>query len=284
MALKHRKKRNVGLVYEFLLRKMSERMLEGDGDGFAEAVDVARRFFSEGMPLARERELFETVRTARGLDGPAARRVLSEVLEASRSLDAEETERQKSLLIGEVNRRFGRDFFARYRLPEYRLLASIQLALDGARGRRLSEAADRVRLEEALVGYMASSADALPADLQAEGRVDGTVYRLALKKFDDRYGRNLGPRQKKVLGEYVRFLHTGDRRRFLGFLGEQRGLVRAALSQGARLEEVRKDPVMAERLQEAAAKLRSLEPSTEDSAVSEMLLFARLAEELESDE
>ena len=96
---KHNKKRNSGLVFEFLVRQMSSDMLDGNAARYAKAVDITRRYFSEGMILSKEKQLHDVLRNTRGVTESRARRVLAEVMRHSRALDSKTLEIKKNNLI-----------------------------------------------------------------------------------------------------------------------------------------------------------------------------------------
>ena len=126
-TFKHNKKRDTGLVYEFLVRKLSQTMVEKDTSSYQKTMDILRKYYGDGAILAEERELFDVIMNARGLSEVAARRVLGEVQRVAKSMDARKIDIKKSNLIKEINYTFGRDFFSNHRVPTYRLLASIQM-------------------------------------------------------------------------------------------------------------------------------------------------------------
>jgi hypothetical protein len=278
----HNKKRNSALVYEFLVRHMGRTMIEKDLDAYRRTYEVARRYFGSGAYLAKELELFDVIRAARGLSERSARRVLEEVLSHASRLDRRTVEIKKSNLIKELNYSFGRDFFSRYRVPEYRLLASVQLLINATgAGTTLRERVENiVQLEESVVRYMMSTDPV--AGPQAPDQVDRLVCALAAKKFQERYGDALNAPQKSLLERYVRSIVTGDQSRLTDHLESERRRISGVIDGPARsLREVKEDSVMRERLAEASSRLRELRTSEPDgSIVQEMMLYQKLVEEL----
>src|SRR3990172_2102359 len=130
---KHRRARNSGLVYEFLVRRLSKSMIDGDRGTYHKTLEVLNRYYSEGTVLSEERELFDVIKNSRCLTESAARRILTEVQKHARKMDARKIDIKKSCLIKEINYAFGKGFFAEHRIPDYRLLASIQMVIDACR-------------------------------------------------------------------------------------------------------------------------------------------------------
>ena len=78
-SIKHSKKRNSGLIYEFLVRQMGLSLLEGDRDTYERSLGIVRRYFSDSTPIGSERVLFDVIRQSRGVTEAAAWRTLDEV-------------------------------------------------------------------------------------------------------------------------------------------------------------------------------------------------------------
>lgn len=274
----HNKKRNSSLVYEFMVRQMARQMIERDEAGYRRTHQIARRYFGRGTPLSKELELFNVIRASRGLPEAAARKVLQEVMLHATRMDKRVIEIKKSNLIKEVNYAFGRDFFTKHRVPEYRLLASLQLLFNAAGTTNLQERVSHIlQLEEAVVRYMMAPAES-PV---VEGpQVDHLVLELASKKFQERYGSTLNVAQKKLLETYVRSIVTGDTTRLTTTVKAEIDRIDVVLEKSRSLNEVRADKIMGEQLTEARSKLDGLKGSVSGDVVRELMLFQKLVEEL----
>lgn len=283
-SFKHNKKRNSGLVYEFIVRRMASQAIAQDATGYQKSLKIVKEYFAPGQPLAQERELFEVVCSSRGLSSESARRLLDEVLGHAQKLDHRKIEIKKSNLIKELNYTFGKNFFSEHRVPEYRLLASIQVLLESHRpGRPLLESVQRAQLEESLVRFM-TTVDPVSKPGTGDEKVDTLVCALAAKKFQEKYGQNLSPGQARILERYMRATMSEETGRFEQFLLEEFGRMSKVLENSRLMKEVREDKMMAERLDEAIARIKldrqhqSLEFMTEEA-----MLYRKLIEELSSD-
>lgn len=281
LNFKHQKRKNTGLVYEFTVRQMARQLVDRDVRGYRRTYDVARRHFGPGSYLSKELELFNVVRSSRGLPEAAARKVLQEVMAHAARLDGTHLEANKWALVRDANREFGRDFFSKHRVPEYRLLASLQLLFNSARAANLRERVESIKhLEEAVVRYMTTPECEVPRDAR---QVDRLVLELAAGKFQEKYGKSLLPQQKKLLECYVRSIVTGSTDRLTAAMEAEVSRVKLALSEATRAEEVVSDHVMRERLSEARTKLEGVKGSASAEAVQELMLYQRLVEELKKD-
>jgi hypothetical protein len=281
---RHNKKRNTGLAYELLTRKLGSQMVVQDAAGASQTLRIVKEYYSHGTPMARERDLFEVIVGNRGMTEEGARKVVSMVaLEASK-IDARKLDIKKSNLIKEVHHTFGQGFFDEFRIPTYRLLASVQLFLDGCRGSsRLSEGIQRVQLEEGIVKYMTTTDQ--EHVFQRDSEVDGLVVKLATEKFEERYGRDLTGTQRGILESYSQALFDEDMDRVAKVLFDEKKRILKILRESRNIEEVRGDQVTRERFTETISRLERLNVTDiKDETVEEMLLYCKLAEELNSDE
>ena len=284
MNLKHRKKRNTALVYEFLVRRMASTMVDRDPDSYLKALEITKRYYGAGQPLAVEKSLFDAIVQNRGVSGQAASRILQDVQRHARGTDQRLLEIKKSNLIKDVNYAFGLDFFDVHRIREYRLLASIQMLLDRYRNPNapLNEDVEKIHLEESLVKYMTSNPTQVTTQAQP---VDSLVASLAMRKFEERYSGVLSEGQRLTLRRFMNYTMTGDRDRFEREMKETIGEVVTKLSAARNTSEFTEDKVMEERLTEAFAKIGEIATGdvTTESAVQDVLLYQRLTAEIDSD-
>lgn len=279
---KHNRKRNGPLVFEFLVRRMATSVLSQDRESYSRALSLVKRHYSDGRPLAQEKSLFDVIVSSRGVSEQAARKILIEVKKASQALDGDALFAQKSKLIGEVNRSFGKNFFASHRVPEYRVFASIYLLLEQYRQKdaRLEENVSRVSLEENIISYMVAKDQ--PQKNTARTEVDGLVAALALRKYQDKYGRALDERQKRTIRSFLDFSTGGNREKFTREMEEERASLLEELSSVRSDECFKQDAVMAQRMDEALSLLGRNPTEDVESEVQEVMLFQRLLSEVKS--
>jgi len=178
---------------------------------------------------------------------------------------------------------FGKDFFSAHRVPEYRLLASIQLLLDQSEGSRLDERVSAIKIEESLVNYMIFKNEAVPK-ASANKEVDNLVCSLAAKRFQETYRNTLSRGQKNMLSKFMGLGLAGDKTRMSKFLNEQRQLLLASLTKHSSSKIINDDPIMKERFSEALLMLENHDGGSDEERIQDMMLFKKLIEELESDE
>ncbi len=275
VKFQHNKKRNVGIVRECLLRSMAEAVLKQDLKAYRTALKIFREHLAPGTCLASELAVFDVVLGTRGVSDVTARGVLAEARRAC-SGGRTDVARAKDRLVSDIHRKMGRDVLSRYRLDEYRVLASIQLFIDGcARERTLEEGHKRVLLEDGLVAYMRSERSS-QADVPM---YRGLTYTNAVNLFEKRYGQALGRSQRELLAGAVRTRVSGQP--LSSFVGPFRDRLTESLER-ALVPEMALDPAMKRRFDEARGELAMLDVSS-DTCVADLMLYSQLLEEVTSD-
>lgn len=280
-AFRHNKKRNVGLVYEFLVRRLGAQMLEQDLTGYKKTFSIVEKYYSPGAPLAKELELFELIRNTRGVSPMVARKVLANAMAGYKRLNRKTGDIKKSNLIKEVNYTFGKEFFSEHRIPEYRLLASICMFLEDV-DVPLSESVAKLQLEEALVKYMTTAAPVVQPQREQK-EVDNLVCAVAAQKFQERYGKALNRDQKRLLEKFMIAEVSGDHEGLAQFVGSERIFLEQELHKLSTDKVLREDPVMRESFSVAIEKIRE-RPPVDETVLEDLMLFYRLVEEFKSNE
>ena len=278
--LSHNKKRNLGLVYEFLTREVSSALVAGDRGRAAKAMNIIAKHLSEGSELHEELSLHRHIMESRGISERLAKRIIDELKAAGIRFAANTYRRTaaKSALIHEVNKTLGSVVFDRYRIADYTAHASVNILMSRGIGSRLDEAVEAAHVEEHLVEFLTSKV-ATPAKFDRDASL--YAYKTAVGLFEKEYGKELSGPQSVLLKEYVRVSLGGNKAPFRRVFEKQRGELREVLRH-FRVDEVFKTDVeMAARLDEAISGLDSLDSEAEES-VERLMLYHTLQKEIES--
>ena len=84
MNKSHNKKRNVGVIFELLLRCVSARLIEHDEKSAQVALDIISKYFDKESELYREFRLFNALAKSTVSDTAVAAGILSEAKQAAR--------------------------------------------------------------------------------------------------------------------------------------------------------------------------------------------------------
>ena len=192
---KHNKKRNVGVIHEQLVRYVGGAIISKDDKSAEKAIAIITRHFKPGTELHKEFRLFNALINAPMGNGELAKRVMFEAKSAAMSHDKSRLSEEKSHLIKAINHTLSEEKFYDIRVPNYRLYATVQSVLDSWRGKNILEITELAKYEHNLCEWLARS----PEPEVKNESVDPLAYRLMLKKFQEKYGKNLLPSQKKVV-------------------------------------------------------------------------------------
>ena len=121
---RHNKKRNSGLLYELLIRKISRSLVEGDNKSASISKSIVKKYFNAGTELHKEYRLINALVNVPVGSESIATAVLNEAREASKKFDSKALKIEKSNLIREINHEFNKDNFYAESVPNYRMYAT----------------------------------------------------------------------------------------------------------------------------------------------------------------
>jgi hypothetical protein len=209
---------------------------------------------------------------------------MGEIQRHAKGMDAKVIDIKKSNLIKDVNYTFGQGFFSEHRVPEYRLLASIQQVVDAYRGSvALLESVSKIQLEEGLVRYMMTRGD-FAEKVAQKSEVDQLVMQMVAKRFNEKYSGSLIGPQKVLLEKYIRFQVTGDERPMSEFIDFESLRISRAMDRAMAMKEVDADPEMRKKLVEAKERFDRPFTGPIEKTVEDVMMYQKLAEEIDSDD
>lgn len=214
MSFRHNKKRNVGLVYEFLVRHLSSCVLEGNDAGIGRVKSLIAKHFNQNTDLGKELRVFKALYESKVSNIEAAKSLVSRAKKVCEQQSQARLELEKTGLIHEINTTLQDPAFFDRPVKDYRILASIQILMNEWRSANLMESVnvESVELEQKLLEHLVR--DDTVATEEAQQRLDAAkaltttdVDKLALKiffeKFNKKYAAMLNEEQKKILAAYV---------------------------------------------------------------------------------
>ena len=130
MSKSHNKKRNVGIIYEQLLRTMAESLIVDETEKYRKALNIIRKHFRQGTQLYREFRLFNALVKTSVNKESLATRILQEAKTAALDFDSSQLRKEKAALIKDINYILADSSFYNQRIREYREYATIQTLLN----------------------------------------------------------------------------------------------------------------------------------------------------------
>lgn len=284
MSKSHNKKRNVGLLYEFLVLTISRALIKGDKKLSSQALRILRRHFKPGTELYKEFRLINALRKTTVSSEAAAASILHEAKQAAKAHNLKELDRQKSLLIRDINHIIKDDDFYDQQVGEYRLLATIQTLLNDWR-RRDADLSRVAAYEDQLLKHLTEKKVAEPEHVLSEETPGETrlLMKVMMKKLNEKYSGVLNDEQKSLLRAYAFSTANDDPGSIRLKLMEIRdGLLSSIESFMATKPD---NEYINKKLVEAKEQLLTEKLEVvDDETVTRFMLYTKLAAELESED
>lgn len=278
---KHSKKRNTGLMYEFLLRTISRALVENDSKRSNSALKVIKKHFKPGSELYREFRLFNSlIKTTVSSDAVAVS-IISEAKLALRAINEEKLEREKTVVIHEINKSVQDDSFYDQPINEYKTYATIGVLFSAWRNPGKYDLSKIVQYEEKLIEWLRSEKkqDQVNESSESPG-MNRLIFKIMTKKLNEKYESTLDANQKELVREYALYNVTGTENHVREKLVE----IKTDL-----LEAIKRSMDLPEHTNEKLANAKRMIESEvitmiDDDTVSRYMSYAKLAHELRSPE
>lgn len=285
MSKTHNKKRNTALLYEFLIRTISSALVENDKRKSSVALKILRRYFKPGTQLYKEFRIFNALIKTTVSSDSVATSILKEARAAIEALDYEALDKEKSLLIRNINHVIKDENFYDQPVAEYRLYASIQTLFN--EWRKPVGSADIV----SLANYENQLREWLITEKKKEDHtlIDETpgttrlLMKVMMKKLNEKYASSLNDDQREIIKAYAFSTANEDQTTIKKKLEEVRhGLLEAIDSYMTQKQD---NTFVINKLQNTKSKILSESfDAVDDDTVSKFMLYSNLRHELTSTE
>jgi len=281
--MRHNKKRNTALLYEFLIRHVSKCLIESRKDEANKAVALLKKYYKAG-PLREELDLFNHALHSKVRTAEYASKLIAQVLKEARRINARRLDESKTKLIKEINRTFDAASFFAHKIPNYVMYASLQSLLNNATGhKKLNESVTCLQLEEKLVTFMLAertSQQSLAESLKLDPQYNNAVYRIVINKFNEKYAGALNEAQKKLLSKYAVALISENKKVLTNAIAEELQAAKSSLSVISDTE-IAKDKDLVKKISECRQRLEQVRPDdASEATIVAVLQFMSLAEEV----
>jgi len=203
----HNKKRNVGLVYEFIVREITRATLASDKAKVNVGKEILKTYFSKSGELLLELKAFKKLQNSNFSCKETALRFMDSV-KTETKLNHKKLDVEKTALIHEINKSFNSngEFFNQF-VPDYKSFATIQTVLNSwTNPEYIKENNSFVHtLEDKLLVYLTTPKQQVTPspEIDISKTNDKLVVSLMHKKFEEKYGKLLNERQKNILREFI---------------------------------------------------------------------------------
>ena len=202
MSKSHNKKRNVGIVFEQLVKYASKAIVENDQEKANKVLKITNKYFKTGTELYREYKLFNALYSTTLPSESLATRIISEAKNAAITFDAQKLYKEKSSLIHEINYAFNDPNFYNQRVGSYKTLATIQQLLDSWRTNE-ADIDNQAMFEAKLHNWLMSEKKKVDLEELKTEDVDNLTVSIMTKNFNNSFSQELLPEQSELLKDYI---------------------------------------------------------------------------------
>jgi hypothetical protein len=204
MQIKHSKVKNTGIIFELLVRQVTNDVLT---KGDSPAVKILKKYFSN-TELAKEQRLYNLVNNSEKLNDLKAEAVLNTLAETSIKINVDQINKEKYNLIKEIKKHYNLDSFFKNKISNYKTSAAIYTLLESYRTNKYIDPKQVINNKITLLEHLTQKEiintenENIKNLLQESKDIRILTYRLLIEKFNNKYS-NFNPQQKLILKEYI---------------------------------------------------------------------------------
>ncbi len=223
--IKHKKIKNTGLLYEFLIRQVTSDVLKGKTPS---SLNLIKKYFNEKSALREELELYNILLNKKVKDSNFAFKIIETVLSGKNSINKERLHRDKYNLLREIKQKYDIDTFFKTSINNYPIYASIytilehseQDGLDTYLQHKLNVANFLMETPKAGIQNNSNSVEKIDPALRS------LTLKIMAEKFNEKWSA-LNENQKEILRFFIH--NTIDSPESISFISEQAALIESEL-------------------------------------------------------
>ena len=279
---KHNKKRNIGIMYELLLRHISVRLIENDRKGALAATRIIEKRFGKDTELYKEFRLFNALAKTSVQNTEIAAAILTEAKNAARRFDQNKIKKEKSMLIRDINYSIKDKSFYYRSIPEYRELANIHNMIQEWQKGDTSDLKKMVMLEQSALNHLIKQKSEISLDdleiKSKETNSDVLIERIMTEKINKKYA-DFSASQREILQKYALYSSDTARHEDLKlYLSTQKASSLKSLKNFGGINE---NSYLSKKINLVENKINNLDVTTlDDATISKFLTLTKLVEEI----
>jgi hypothetical protein len=275
MSNQHNKKRNVGIIYEQLLRRASAALIDNDVSTASKCTSLIKKYYRPGTEIFREFRLFQALVNTTVKSESLGLRIIQEARRGVHSFSQHQLDIEKSAMIRDINKIINDADFFNQPIREYRTYATVQTLLNDWRREDEADLHRMVDYEVKLLEWMQSEkASEESLDELTTREVSSLTVKIMSEKFEKKWGDKLNETQRALIRDYVN-----------GSIDERmlESIKRRALRGLDRLRESTDSQVLSEKLENVRTMVESASiKSLDDASITKFMQLTQLYQELEN--
>jgi len=207
MKVKHSKFKNTAILFELLVKQITQEVLSNSTKNLSEKI--IKEFFSSNKELAKELRLYNQIVKEKYSSIDDAKLFLEEVSKERIKLDENKLNKEKYNLIKTIKESYDLNKFLSSNLQNYKLLASVYKVFEAKTMGRKVEIRDFIESNNTILEHIThkkisvKQADTLYESFKQQSEdLRLLTYKLLIENFNKKYS-NLDDSQKGLLREFI---------------------------------------------------------------------------------
>jgi hypothetical protein len=198
--LRHNKKRNSYIIYEQLLSLTTRLAAQGCQEEAKHIVGFIKQYFHPSTEIGKEFKVLESL-IGKASTKEEAEKILEESLSQSKVLNFDKLNKEKSVLIEQINKKISPKLFD-MPVKEYKAMASAQILINEVKDNFANTTpGERVKIKNFLTERMSEKTP----EIQTE-KIDNFTFAVLVNKFNKKYAQLMNEDQRELLSAWSNFV------------------------------------------------------------------------------
>jgi len=213
--VKHHKFRNIGIIYEMLLSKVSSEIISSKNN--TPAMKILNKYFCQENAIKEEFRLYHILKTNKVKSEEEAKTLIEEVVNARSNINNKDLKKQKYSLVKDIINNYDKEIF-NTKINEYKLMASIYKILesnDVKNTNPLPVFKSKIFIIENLLNKNNVKSVEVDKEIKLFTEQDKSIryltYKIMVENFNKTYGKLLNEKQKNLVGNYISNLSSSPK-------------------------------------------------------------------------
>ena len=255
---KHNKKRNIGIIYELLLRQISSDLIENNLSRVKKTTSILEKHFNKNTNLYKEFRLVNALTTSNVSNSEAAAAILFEAKSAARRSSPKSLDKSKSSLIRDINYNIDDKNFYYRKVPNYIDYANVQSLINEWRMNDKSDFKKMIMLEGKVVNILLKekhSKDVYQENKDIDSQsANKLVLKLMTEKINKKYS-GLSVDQKEIIKNYAFYNQDNQKNTLVSFLQEKKNECLTTLDN---FKDINKNDFISTKIENVRQKIKNL--------------------------
>ena len=206
-SIKHSKVKNTGVLFELLVRQITNDTLNGIDK--SNALTIVKEYFGKNTALKRELKLYNTLLKEKFNSPEKAEKFIDIVLVERSKINTATIKRQKYNLIKEIRKHYDLDNFFRTQISNYKVNASIYKLFESHTNTGINSPKDVLLSRDTIIEYTSKtlSKNSQESIMKEYSKQDKSIrllgQKILLEKFNEKYVKSLSDSQTTLIKKYI---------------------------------------------------------------------------------